>query len=871
MNTNLKDSSMEDENNAIIVKNLSKRFTASPFRTMLKGLTGKIKKQESDFHALNNISFTIKKGESVGILGENGSGKSTLLQIIANILEPSSGNVKTNGKLAALLELGSGFNPDFTGRENVYLNASILGLTKKQTDEVFDSIEEFADIGEFIDRPISTYSSGMKMRLAFAVQVFVEPEILIVDEALSVGDQFFKLKCFAKIQALLDKGITFLYVSHNEETLRRLTNRVLFLHHGKLAMDGGVQECIDKYSLIMGQKRRNRIPLESKRRELDGSSPNITNMEEGKVAKIVKVRVLDSNECSCHHFKSGEPIKILLEFICTKKIEELSAGLRIRNKEGVKIYSWETANQDACKDESDGSNIFQNISEDETRFTVQFDFECNLGSNLYQIEAILTTQDNNILKKQDILDWVSEAAFIKVNVDRQKNFFGGVCDLKMRAILKEFEQSLELKKEKIDKDTDPDDCGWSGNVVESSEDIAEIVSEIMKLSPKGRILEIRCGTGKLVNELSHRGFVITGIDPSKEAIAHCNENCSGSFQIAMAHSMPFEDEFFDTVISTDYLEHISEEDLPAAIHEIARVTRNQLYLRISTHHAREKKWQLPLNSRKYWEDVFFRHGFRLHPVIQEINSFETLERETNNLTLCLEKIPQKIQFKYSKNWLAQRRDLHTDMSRESNRRSDAHIARYQLAREICPIKGQVLDAACGMGYGSNVLSFARSELKVTGIDISKEAIEYSTNNFSSLNKNLNFKRGGIEELKNLFANETFDMVCSFETIEHINDPSSFIHDVKNLLKPKGLFICSVPNMWVDESGKDPNPHHLHVFDFEKIISLVSEELKPQKIYSQIAGNGNKFPEKPRTLIDHNLESDLSKIEAEWCIILAKKF
>jgi lipopolysaccharide transport system ATP-binding protein len=856
MNSKSDNYSSIDNDSAIVVKNLSKRFSASPVRTMLKGLTGKIIKRETDFQALNDISFRVKKGESVGILGENGSGKSTLLQIIANILEPSSGNVQTNGKLAALLELGSGFNPDFSGRENVYLNASILGLRKEQIDDVLDGILEFADIGEFVDRPISTYSSGMRMRLAFAVQVFVEPEIFIVDEALSVGDQFFKLKCFGKIQALLDKGITFLYVSHNEETLRGLTNRVLFLHHGKLAMDGGVQECIDEYNLIMGQKRRNGIPLESKRRELDGSSPNITNMEEAKVAKIVKVRVLDSNECSCHHFKSGEPIKILLEFICTKKIEELSAGLRIRNKEGVKIYSWETANQDACKDESDGSNIFQNISEDETRFTVQFDFECNLGSNLYQIEAILTTQDNNILKKQDILDWVSEAAFIKVNVDRQKNFFGGVCDLKMRAVLNEFEQSLELKKEKIDKDTDPDDCGLSGNVVESSEDTAEIVSEIMKLSPKGRILDIRCGTGKLVNELSHLGFVITGIDPSKEA---------------MAHSMPFEDEFFDTVISTDYLEHISEEDLPAAIHEIARVTRSQLYLRISTHHARENKWQLPLNSRKYWEDVFFRHGFRLHPVIQEINPFETLERETNNLTLCLEKIPHEAYSRYPSGWLLERRDLHTDMLRESNRRSDAHIGRYQLAREICPIKGQVLDAACGMGYGSNVLSFARSELKVTGIDISKEAIEYSTNNFSSLNKNLKFKIGGVEELNTLFKNETFDMVCSFETVEHINDPVSFIHDVKNMLKPEGLFICSVPNMWVDESGKDPNPHHLHVFDFEKIISIVSEELEVQKIYSQIAGNGNKFPEKPRTLMEHNLESDLSSIEAEWCIILAKKF
>ena len=144
MNANLKDSSMEGEECAIVVKNLSKRFTVSPVRTMFRGLTGKIKKKESDFEALKNISFRIKKGESVGILGENGSGKSTLLQIIAKTLEPSSGSLKTNGKLAALLELGSGFNPNFTGRENVYLNASILGFSKKQTDQVFDRIEEFA-------------------------------------------------------------------------------------------------------------------------------------------------------------------------------------------------------------------------------------------------------------------------------------------------------------------------------------------------------------------------------------------------------------------------------------------------------------------------------------------------------------------------------------------------------------------------------------------------------------------------------------------------------------------------------------------------------------------------------------------------------
>ena len=309
----------ENGDYAIIVKNLFKRFAKNSVGAASRALLGRETKNSHDFTALDDISFKVRRGESVGILGLNGSGKSTLLQIIANVLQPSSGHVVTKGKLAALLELGSGFNPDFTGLENIYLNASILGFKKRETKEILDDILEFADIGDFIHRPVSTYSSGMRMRLAFAVQSFIEPEILIVDEALGVGDHFFKQKCFGKIHALLDKGITFLCVSHNEETLRGLTDRVLLLHHGKLAMDGGVQECIDEYNLIMGQKRRNRIPLESKRWELDASSPNITNMQEGKVAKIVKVRVLDSNECSRHHFKSGESIKILLEFICTKK------------------------------------------------------------------------------------------------------------------------------------------------------------------------------------------------------------------------------------------------------------------------------------------------------------------------------------------------------------------------------------------------------------------------------------------------------------------------------------------------------------------------------------------------------------------------
>jgi len=436
MNKDFKNSSSEDNNFAIVVKNLSKRFSDSSTQALLKGLTGKIKKKKSDFHALNNISFKIKKGEAVGILGENGSGKSTLLQIIANTLQPSSGMVKTNGKLAALLELGSGFNPDFTGRENVYLNASILGLTKKQTDEVFDRIEEFADIGEFIDRPISTYSSGMKMRLAFAVQVFVEPDILIVDEALSVGDQYFKLKCFNKINELLKKGITFLFVSHNEEVLRRTTNRVILLHHGEILLDGKVQECLDKYNIKMGQKRRisfsNCSNKSIKKKNFLIDQPVVC-----EETRILNVKVLDGSERSCDNFLTGDLVKIEITFANNGKTEGLSAGLRIRNKEGLKIYSWATANYERYFIKRDEiGKIFEKTDDSKSVFTVQFDFTCNLGSNLYQVEAFISNEKNTSFEKQEVLDWVSEAGFFRVEVDKAKNFFGGVCDLGMKASLK---------------------------------------------------------------------------------------------------------------------------------------------------------------------------------------------------------------------------------------------------------------------------------------------------------------------------------------------------------------------------------------------------------------------------------------------------
>ena len=205
----------------------------------LQRLVGKKPTQYSrEFWALNDLSLEVKKGEIIGIIGRNGSGKSTLLQMICGTLNPTSGLVTTQGRVAALLELGSGFNPEFTGRENVYLNASVLGLSYGETQDQFASIAAFADIGDFIDQPVKTYSSGMMLRLAFAVSVHVRPDILIVDEALSVGDIAFRNKCMEAIQALVSRGVTILFVTHDLGTLQLLCSRVIWLAKGELRASG---------------------------------------------------------------------------------------------------------------------------------------------------------------------------------------------------------------------------------------------------------------------------------------------------------------------------------------------------------------------------------------------------------------------------------------------------------------------------------------------------------------------------------------------------------------------------------------------------------------------------------------------------------
>jgi ABC-type polysaccharide/polyol phosphate transport system ATPase subunit len=205
------------------------------------------KRFHRDFVALDHVSFEVARGEAVGIIGRNGSGKSTLLQIVCGVLQPTAGRVTVDGRIAALLELGSGFNPEFTGRENVFLNGAVLGVPRAQMERKFDEIAAFADIGAHLEQPVKTYSSGMLMRLAFSVQVFLEPEILIVDEALSVGDVFFQQKCFKHIRRILRDGTTLLFVSHDTGAVQHICNRAILLRQGRQVFIGPPEQAISRY------------------------------------------------------------------------------------------------------------------------------------------------------------------------------------------------------------------------------------------------------------------------------------------------------------------------------------------------------------------------------------------------------------------------------------------------------------------------------------------------------------------------------------------------------------------------------------------------------------------------------------------------
>jgi lipopolysaccharide transport system ATP-binding protein len=252
-----------------------------------------------DFYALKDVSFEVKKGETVGLIGRNGSGKSTILQMIVGTLAPSAGDVKSYGRIAALLELGSGFNPDFTGRENVFINASVLGFKRNEIASKFDEIAAFADIGEFIDQPVKTYSSGMTVRLAFAVQSVVIPDILIVDEALAVGDEAFQRKCFGKLEDLKKHGTTILMVTHDSSTIVQLCDRAILLETGRVYSAGKPRDVVRNYQrLLYSGNVEPSISAEAEVRKQDDDRKPISSGEYNPALISQTIELYDKGICS---------------------------------------------------------------------------------------------------------------------------------------------------------------------------------------------------------------------------------------------------------------------------------------------------------------------------------------------------------------------------------------------------------------------------------------------------------------------------------------------------------------------------------------------------------------------------------------------
>ncbi|WP_343293742.1 ABC transporter ATP-binding protein [Vandammella animalimorsus] len=311
-----------------------------------------------EFWALKGVTLDVRKGETVGILGRNGSGKSTLLQIITGTLAPTSGWVETHGRIAALLELGSGFNPDFTGRENVYLNGSILGFSKQEMDERFDEIAAFADIGEHLDRPLKTYSSGMAVRLAFAVQACVSPQVLIVDEALSVGDEKFQRKCFDYIERLREGGCSILLVTHSTATVEKFCQRGVLLHKGDVHGIGPAKEIVDQYHALLysdekayirylQQSQATGTPLASVTQttalqDTEGRIGEDEPSENGMRAVIAHWQILDASGNPCDQFMTGETLTLRFFVDVLRPIDEIQAGLLIRTVEGVSAFGTST-------------------------------------------------------------------------------------------------------------------------------------------------------------------------------------------------------------------------------------------------------------------------------------------------------------------------------------------------------------------------------------------------------------------------------------------------------------------------------------------------------------------------------------------------
>ncbi len=308
--------------------------------------------QKETYWALRDVSFEVKRGEMLGIIGANGAGKSTALKLISRIIEPTSGQIEINGQVGALLELGAGFHPDLTGRENVYLNGSILGFSRAKMNRIYDEIVEFSELERFIDVPVKHYSSGMYMRLAFSIAIHVEPEILLVDEILAVGDQSFQLRCLDKISEMKRQGVTIVWVTHSLDQVREMCNRAIWLDEGKILAAGQVGRVLEHYSdqiraideqtlqqanADVGRVQDAVQPGDSTAEEEDAAEHESSWRWGTREAEIVRVQLLDGEGNARRSFRTGDTFVARMHYVAHQRIEEPLFGVALHHADGFHI------------------------------------------------------------------------------------------------------------------------------------------------------------------------------------------------------------------------------------------------------------------------------------------------------------------------------------------------------------------------------------------------------------------------------------------------------------------------------------------------------------------------------------------------------
>ena len=355
----------------------------------------------TDFWALRDISFSVEKGETLGLVGPNGCGKSTLLQIVCGILQPTQGRVVTRGRIAALLELGAGFNPEFTGRENVLLNGEIMGLSRREIENALPLIEAFADIGEFIHRPVKEYSSGMYVRLAFATAIHVDPEILVVDEALAVGDAVFANRCVRKFEELKERKITVLFVSHDLGLVKQLSNRAILLLQGRIAAEGEPQHVINRYiGMVLGgdgATGRARDGATGRRGERATGAAASFRHGDGS-SEILGVQILGRGGSPSTTIASGEPVTVRVRSRFHSARSNPMVGILIRTRIGMDVYGTNTR--------IERIDLGDFLPGDE--LAVDFQFECWLTPQQYTLTVATQNPDGTSH------DWLDDAVAFEV-------------------------------------------------------------------------------------------------------------------------------------------------------------------------------------------------------------------------------------------------------------------------------------------------------------------------------------------------------------------------------------------------------------------------------------------------------------------------